>query len=137
MIKVDHSCTIGAAERAMIDNARALLDMALRGDWQDIDVRIAGGEIRLRRSAFLPAAQERALPSGANTGLEITAPHVATLLSVASRGETVRAGEPVAVITVLDIESELIAPINATVITVAAEPGDLVEFGQILIQLSP
>ena len=120
--------------KAAIDDARALLDALLASDWRDIHVETGGTEIFIAREGG-GANPMRASPEPAGevsrkdkTTLTVTAPHVATLVSVAAIGSVVTQGDTVATIVVLDEQEAVPAPVSGRVATVHVEEGALIEF---------
>lgn len=130
---------------ATLGDARALLDTFVSQGWQSVFVRVDDREFLFSRDALL----ERALPVVAACAALATAqvavpvqmqvvlaPHVATLLEIAAVGSMVAKGGQVAVLSVLEERVEIFASESGQVLGHKAEPGALVEYGQILAELS-
>ncbi len=135
----------GSGCTASLNDARALLDTLVSQGWQSAVVRVGESEFLLSRDALrdrgLPAdaAAEApgAAPAAAPAQLQtISAPHVGTLAEIAAVGSTVARGEMVAVLAVLGERVEIFARESGRVIGHKVEPGALVEYGQILAELT-
>jgi biotin carboxyl carrier protein len=91
----------------------------------------------------LTARVERARPSGAgaangSSAGAIVAPMAGKLLRIDARvGDSVKAGQGLAVIEAMKMENELVAPLDGVVIEVAAIAPSTVERGALLIRLEP
>lgn len=122
------------SNKAAINDARALLDALLANDWCDVHVSTGGTEIFIARERGrvnpMPAtAASCARDSGEGETISaVSAPHVATLVSVVPVGSVVAQGEIVARIAVLDEEEGLPAPVSGRVAMVHVEVGVLLEF---------
>lgn len=137
--------TVKSPDETAIDNARALMDGLLKSDWKELHVASDGLEVFIARDGAGPnpmlgeviaAAPVGAVPPVASAvAKEITAPHVATLVSLVAEGTEVQAGDSVAVLSVLDEEEDLPAPAAGRVTGLLAKAGDLVEFGTPLLQI--
>lgn len=133
-----------SAEVAAIDNARALIDGMLASDWKELHIASDGLEIFIARNGAGPnpmlggyAVAEPAASAPAEAPVasrDITAPHVATLVSIVAVGTQVEAGAPLAVLSVLDEQENLAAPCAGRVVAHLAGTGDLVEFGTPLVR---
>jgi len=121
-------------DKAAINDARALLDALLASDWGDVHVTSGGTEIFIARAAGganpMRTSSEPAVEAlrGGGTTSTVTAPHVATLVSVVPIGSNVTQGERVATIEVLNEEEMVLAPVSGRVSVVHAEQGRLLEF---------
>lgn len=132
-------------DETAIDNARALMDGLLKSDWKELHVASDGLEVFIARDGAGPnpmlgevvtaAPATSAPPAVAAAVKEITAPHVATLVSLVAEGTEVQAGDSVAVLSVLDEEEDLPAPAAGRVAGLLAQAGDLVEFGTPLLRI--
>ncbi len=125
-----------------INDARALLSTLLASDFQDVHVVSGGTEIFLARSAgranpmrvqSAPAEPIDDTPMGTETAVK--APHVATLCTTAAVGSTVVVGEQIAILSVLDKEFAVLAPVTGQIIAIQAALGSLVEFDQAILLL--
>ena len=117
----------------MVDDARVLLAELARSPYADLHVRTAAGEI------FLAKPHGRANPLRARDDrprVTITAPHVATVVSVAAPGSAIAAGDVVARLEVLDEIIEVASEDAGVVAEVLASAGDLVDFDAVLLTLS-
>jgi pyruvate carboxylase len=99
----------------------------VNGQLRPIDVRDRSIESAI-------AEIERADPS--NPG-HVAAPVIGAVIIQVSAGEEVRAGEPVAVIEAMKMESTITAPISGRVERVAIASGTRVERGDLLLVLAP
>ena len=135
----------GAGSIASLNDARALIDTLVSRGWQSAAVRVGNSEFLLSRDELLdrglplnvtaeaPGAAPTAAPAQLQT---VSAPHVGTLAEIAAVGSTVARGEMVAVLAVLGERVEIFAPESGRVIGHKVEPGALVEYGQILAELT-
>lgn len=130
------------AERAIAD-ARALLAALTTSEWREVHVASGGTEIFIakpggRQNPMRAATTAPTRPSADVGALvaTVTAPHVASLHSVASAGAKVAQGDRIAVLRVLDEHHDLLAPAAGVVAATLAAPGDLVEFGQPVLTLA-
>jgi pyruvate carboxylase len=114
---------IGEADESGMRNVMARVNGQLR----PIDVR----DRSIERAA---AEIERADPS--NPG-HVAAPVIGAVIIQVSAGGEVKAGEPVAVIEAMKMESTITAPISGRVERVAIESGTRVERGDLLLVLAP
>ena len=134
----------GAGSIASLNDARALLDTLVSQGWQSAVVRVGDSEFLLSRDALLerdfPAdsvGEAAAAPLAAPPQLQtVSAPHIGTLVEIAAVGSTVARGEMVAVLTVLEERVEISAPTSGQVHGHKAQPGALVEYGQVLAELT-
>ena len=128
--------------QAAIADARALLEVLSQNGWQEAHVIVGGTEIFIARDGgrVNPMRVATAAPSLASLAdrciIDVTAPHVATLVGVAALGTQVFVGQTVATIAVLGKDEEVLALKAGTVFEVAAAPGDLLEFGTLILTLS-
>jgi pyruvate carboxylase len=91
-------------------------------------------DVRDRSAVSAVAEIERADP--ANPG-HVAAPVIGAVIIQVAAGEEVRAGEPVAVIEAMKMESTITAPIGGRVERVAVASGTRVERGDLLLVLAP
>jgi biotin carboxyl carrier protein len=120
---------------ALIDDARALLESLARSDWQDLHIRTAHGEIFIAR----PGGGSDPILSGQAGGenrLAITAPHVATVAALSPIGSRVEQGEVVGHIAMLDEVIDLTSPRAGIICRHLAEPGQLVGYGTVLLEVA-
>ena len=139
--------TLDNNARKAIDNARALSVTMIDQGWGTVHVSSADCEIFLTRGEgridpLLPAPVAAAVAAVAapapDVGLlavEVTAPHVATVVSLAAVGAVVQAGQTVATLRVLDETSEIAAPVDGTVESHGVLTGELAEYGSRLVTL--
>ncbi len=114
---------VGEADEAGMRTVMARVNGQLRPiDVRDRSIEGAGVEI------------ERADPS--NPG-HVAAPVIGAVIIQVSPGDEVRAGEPVAVIEAMKMESTITAPIGGRVERVAIASGTRVERGDLLLVLAP
>jgi pyruvate carboxylase len=114
---------IGEADESGMRNVMARVNGQLR----PIDVR----DRSIERAA---AEIERADPS--NPG-HVAAPVIGAVIIQVSAGAEIKAGEPVAVIEAMKMESTITAPISGRVERVAIASGTRVERGDLLLVLAP
>jgi len=91
-------------------------------------------DVRDRRAVSAVAEIERADPS--NPG-HVPAPVIGAVIIQVAAGEEVRAGDPVAVIEAMKMESTITAPVGGRVERVAVASGTRVERGDLLLVLAP
>lgn len=113
---------------------------------QRVTVEVNGRRVDIALPAHLghsrPAAPRRrhssgtasaSAPSGASQN-DVTSPMQATVVTVAvSEGDTVSAGDVVAVLEAMKMENPVKAPHDGTVTTIAISPGDTVTRGAVLM----
>ena len=134
----------GAGSIASLNDARALLDTLVSQGWQSAVVRVGDSEFLLSRDALLErdiptdAVGEAAVaPLAASPQLQtVSAPHIGTLVEIAAVGSVITKGGLVAVLAVLGERVEIFAPESGRVLGHKVEPGALVEYGQILAELT-
>jgi biotin carboxyl carrier protein len=119
------------------------MDTLLASGWKDIHVVSAGTEIFIAREGGRsnPMRQAAAAPATAvaPTPLEaevVTAPHVASVVSVLAVGTIVSAGDRVATIRVLDEEEIISAPSAGSVAAIHVDAGALIEFKAPIVSLT-
>ena len=114
--------------------------------WGELEVRSArrGAELFANVAGRrLTARVERARPAGAaaSNGASagaILAPMAGKLLRVDARvGDSVKAGQGLAVIEAMKMENELVAPLDGVVIEVAATAPSTIERGALIVRLEP
>ena len=138
------------AARKAIDTARGLSVTMIDQGWGTVYVSCADGEFFLSREAgkvdplspvAVAAAPVAAAPApvapAAVPAIEVKAPHVATIVSLAPVGSVVQAGQAIATVRVLDETIEVAAAAAGTVLAHVAQPGALAEYGNILLTLQP
>jgi pyruvate carboxylase len=91
-------------------------------------------DVRDRSIERVVAEIERADPSQPG---HVAAPVIGAVIIQVSAGDEVRAGEPVAVIEAMKMESTITAPISGRVERVAIASGTRVERGDLLLVLAP
>lgn len=133
---------------AAVDDLRALMTSFVDGDWSETYVVDARGEIFIARDGGGPnpllgermasgnePADRTAVAAATGTLRDITAPHVATLVSILAPGDHVAAGAELARLSVLDEEEPFLSPVAGEVAEVCVEAGALVEHGTLLVRL--
>jgi biotin carboxyl carrier protein len=114
--------------------------------WADLEVQSArrGAELFAKVSGRrLSARVERARPLGGNASNGASAgaihsPMAGKLLRIEVQvGDSVKAGQGLAVIEAMKMENELVAPLDGVVIEVAATAPSAVERGALLVRLEP
>ena len=130
--------------RKAIDNARALTVTMLEQGWSTVHIASSEGEFFLakgsgHRDPLSPGATVVAAPPAPPVApaVDVKAPHVATIVFLASVGSVVAAGQSIATLRVLDTTSEVAAPAAGTIAGQGAAEGDLAEFGTVLVRLQP
>lgn len=135
----------GAGSIASFNDARALLDTLVCQGWQSAVVRVGDSEFLLSRDELLdrglpvnvtaeaPGAASAAAPAQLQT---VSAPHVGTLEEIAAVGSMVTEGGQVAILSVLGERFEISALASGQVLGHNADPGALVEYGQVLAELT-
>lgn len=86
-----------------------------------------------------PAAAPAPAPaaSGAQGSVTVSAPMPGTILKVNVKvGDTVKSGDPVAVLEAMKMENEIVAPQDGTVASVNVSQGASVNSGDVLITLN-
>lgn len=114
--------------------------------WGDIPLQSArrGAEIWAQAGgARLSARVERARPNGDSSGGAagagaVSAPMAGKLLRVEVKvGDSVRAGQALAVIEAMKMENELLAPFDGVVVEVAATAPAAIDKGALVVRLEP
>lgn len=127
--------------RKAINDARALLDALLASDCHDIHVRSGDTEIFIAREGGRsnPMLSAPVASSAATSAYErtVTAPHVATVVSIAAGGTRLSAGDRLAVLDLLGEEVQVLAATAGVVGRHLADAGDLVEHDMPLAVLLP
>jgi acetyl-CoA carboxylase biotin carboxyl carrier protein len=120
-------------------NASGLGELEVReGDWRIRLRRPPGAPPQPRRERPRAAAHAPAKPGGAPVAAEPHDPHRAPALSpavgifraIAAVGTTVRSGDRIAVVDLLGIPQDVVAPIDGLVVEVLVESGNPVEYGE-------
>jgi acetyl-CoA carboxylase biotin carboxyl carrier protein len=89
-----------------------------------------GGQAATRAATEAPAGPER---------VPATSPAVGVFRAVSAVGAKVRAGDRIAIVDLLGIPQDVVAPIDGTVAEILAEAGDAVEYGEsvVLVEAEP
>jgi acetyl-CoA carboxylase biotin carboxyl carrier protein len=120
-------------------NASGLGELEVReGDWRIRLRRPAGAAAQPRRERPRAAAHAPARPSAPAVPAAPKDPHRAPALSpavgvfraIASVGTKVRAGDRIAVVDLLGIPQDVVAPIDGILVEVLGETGNPVEYGE-------
>ena len=120
-----------------VQNARAMLTLFAKSPWRDLYVRTTDGELFFAKPDGATNPMRAAPPAAAETiQTTIRAPHLASVVSVQPKGTTIMAGASVVVLELLGEAFDVISPAAGTVASIAATPGDLVEFDQPLVSLA-
>ena len=135
-----------AGSVASLNDVRALMDTFVSQGWRSVVIRVDDCEFLFSRDTLL----ERALPVAATSGTlaaapvaanvnlqSVLAPHVATLIEIAAVGSKVTKGGQVAVLSVLEERVEIFATASGHILEHKAKLGALVEYGQVLAELTP
>lgn len=134
--------------RKAVDNARAFSVTMIEQGWGTVHVSSADCEVFLTRSegrsdplspaavAPAPVAAAVVAPAAA-PAIDVTAPHVATVVSLLAVGTVVQAGQAVATLRVLDETSEVAAAAAGTIEAHGITAGELAEYGTRLVTLRP
>jgi acetyl-CoA carboxylase biotin carboxyl carrier protein len=109
-------------------------------------LELAGPDVRftLGRSAA-PVAEDVAAADASGAGVAVTAPGVGTFrrahplhhAPLADSGETVAAGQAVALLQVGALLVPVVAPVGGLIVDAAVEDGTLVGYGDRLVDLMP
>ena len=111
---------------ALINDARALLSTFVSGDASSLRTILRPGvELVINRIAE-PAAGS----------VTIKAPHLGTLVSIATVGSPFHAGDAIAQLAVLAEVRPVLAPFDGVVEASEASIGELIEFGGALVTIS-
>ena len=134
-----------AGSVASFNDVRALMDTFVSQGWQSVVIRSGDCEFLFSRDTLLerplPVAAASAVlaaaPAAATVKLQtVLAPHVATLVEIAAVGSMIAKGGRVAVLSVLEERVEIFATASGHILEHKAEPGALVEYGQVLAELT-
>lgn len=130
---------------AAIDNARALLNTFNANGWDSAVIRLGDSEFAFSRTELLGRPENVEVPVEAWTGQatpavqpthNISAPHIGTVVSVADAGTELVAGAVAAVLSVLAETVDVVATQPGRVVAVGVKPGELAEFGTLLVELA-
>lgn len=122
----------------------ALLDLATGTDVTELDVRVNGARIRLRRPPLVIASgtadessgvADVAEESGAVIPLAIASPLVGIFRADVKPGDAVQTGQSIGKIEVLGMPTSVDAPQSGTVDEMLVRDGSPVEYGQPLLIL--
>ncbi|HCO03117.1 MAG TPA: hypothetical protein DIT48_07115, partial [Actinobacteria bacterium] len=132
---VDGSYTTRTAEGGALD-ALAPADPATDGSGEEQAVlMVEGVAVRLWHPAMAGSVSAATHHAGGGSG-EVVAPMHGTLLKVlVAEGDTVQAGDPVAVLEAMKMEPHVAATASGTITEVLASPGDVVEAAQVLVRI--
>ncbi len=132
---VDGSYTTRTAEGGALD-ALAPADPATDGSGEEQAVlMVEGVAVRLWHPAMAGSVSAATHHAGGGSG-EVVAPMHGTLLKVlVAEGDTVQAGDPVAVLEAMKMETHVAATASGTITEVLASPGDVVEAAQVLVRI--
>jgi acetyl-CoA carboxylase biotin carboxyl carrier protein len=109
-------------------------------------LELAGPEVRLTlERGAAPAAEDVAAADASGAVVAVTAPGVGTFLRVhplhdaplAGSGETVAAGQAIALLQVGALLVPVVAPVGGLIVDAAVEDGTLVGYGDRLFDLMP
>lgn len=124
---------------AAINDARVLLAATVDYDWREAYIKTKSFEIFIgwqgaRANPMRSDAEKlQQVADGPLTTLK--APHVATIVALASDGSTAAKGDAVATLSVLGEEEAVLAPADCVVERAEVVAGTLVEFDQPLLIL--
>jgi propionyl-CoA carboxylase alpha chain len=104
----------------------------------DDAVRLTIGGLEYRAEVLDDAHARLASVAGSRTAgharRELKAPMPGLLVKLLCQvGDTIEAGQPLAVLQAMKMENELALPRGGTVTSIGAEPGQIVEQGQVLV----
>ena len=107
--------------------------ITVNGNVYDVTVEEKGGAV----SAPAPAAAPRAAaPQGAGS-IKVEAGAAGKVLSIeVNVGDAVKAGDSIAVLEVMKMETPVVAPKDGTVASIDTKAGDVVEAGALLATLN-
>ncbi len=84
-----------------------------------------------------PAPAVKPAVSGAEGSIKVEAPMPGTILDVkTSVGASVKSGDVLCILEAMKMENDIVAPADGTVASIAANKGDIVEAGQIIVTLN-
>lgn len=130
-----------------IAHSRALLRLFAQSGYGELHVRSGDFEMFVARSGgrrnplhavaslAQPPATVQSTPAQA-TAFRVTAPHIASLISILPVGSAVAAGDAVARLALLDEQIDIVADRAGMVDAVLAQPGALVEYATPLLSLT-
>ncbi len=116
---------------SFVADARAMLAIFARSDWKDIHIRTPSVELFIAREE----GDANPMANGVSS-IEVRAPHLATLVSLAEQGSTIADGVAIAVIELLGDRIDVSAPSAGVVVAHCASPGELIEYDQPLLTLT-
>lgn len=127
---------------SVVANVRALFRQFRNSDVRVMHVVAGGYDVFFSRDAAMrsPAGlytDDNAASADARQSIEMRAPHLGTVVSLASPGTLIEAQGAFGRMLVLDLEEDLISPHAGRVVERRAEPGALAEYDDILILLEP
>lgn len=134
VIRVDGS--FGPFMRVRVDGRP--VEASVRRDGTSLVVERDGASRIFRlRDPRAPALGRRREATDSARG-EVHAPMPGLVVDVLVRaGDTVEAGQPVAVVEAMKMQNALVAPLAGTVASVAAQPGTAVDSGALLLTIRP
>lgn len=130
------------AQTAFLDDGRALLATFTAAGWATASIALGESRFAFARedsNVSVDAGSGQAGTDGAalaEPAVQVLAPHVGTVTKVAEPGRSVDSGSWVASIEVLGEAFDILALHGGTVARVLANPGTLVEFGQVILEIS-
>lgn len=121
-----------------MDNVRALLRQFAQSDYRVLHAVADGFDIFFSRDPamrdpYFIYGEDEAARAAEIVGLR--APHLGTLVEVASPGAVIVAGAVYGRLVVLDRVTDLVAAVGGRVVSTPRAPGDLVEYDDVLIEL--
>jgi biotin carboxyl carrier protein len=126
------------AEGDPLFEARALLRTFLKSDWKSCDIVTDRLTLFASRDPAIRAQQARQVlptPAPVHT-VELCAPHLGTLVSLAAPGTRLEPGTVYGRVAILDEERDVLADQAGLVASHHQQIGALVEFGQPLVSLT-
>lgn len=121
------------------DIVRKLVDAASTTDIAEVDVRLNGLHITVRRSPKPAAAPGPTSPHNSSTDnlIHVTAPIVGTFRTAAAEGTRLKRGDAVGRVEALGLSIDIPAPTPGYLLRILVENGEPVEYGQILCTILP
>lgn len=115
----------------------SVLPVVIRTDSEERIVGIADEQYRIRVSRRVPVARKNEQATGA-TSREIKAPMPGLVVSVGvTAGDAVEAGQALAIVEAMKMQSEIRAPVAGRIAAVRARSGQEVMGGAVLVVIEP
>lgn len=124
-----------------IADLRGLLGIVERSDWREFYLRLDGWSVFMARpgggpSPMLSDHSEDMLVEPGSTSAFLRAPHIATFVSALAVGSPVQAGDPLVRVELLGETIDLASESAGVVAAVLVDQDMLVEYDQLLVELT-